>query len=79
LLGSLTGMGVEGGTGSIISAVSGLIGGGAVGGLMGRGNDAAAAGNAAAGGSINPKQIIGGLLGGAGAGAIGNGVLGLIM
>ena len=45
---------------------------------MGRGGDAAAAGDAAASGSINPKQIIGGLLGGAGAGAVGSGALGLL-
>jgi len=68
LLGSLTGLGAEGSTGNIA----------AIGGLMGRGSDAAAAGEAAAGGSINPKQIIGGLLGGAGAGAIGNTLMGLI-
>ena len=71
-----------GGTGgsldSIVSAVTGLLGGGAIGGLMGRGSDAAAAGAAAAGGSINPKQIIGGLLGGAGAGGIGQAVLSLV-
>ena len=78
LLGSLTGLGAEGGMGNIVSAVSGLVGGGAIGGLMGRGSDAAAAGDAAASGSINPKQIIGGLLGGAGAGAIGNGVVGML-
>ena len=64
--------------GGIIGIVSSLLGGGAIGGLLGRGTDAAAAGNAAAGGSFNPKQIIGGLVGGAGAGAIGSGVLGMI-
>ena len=69
-------MGAE--NGNIISAISGIVGGGAIGGLMGRGGDAAAAGDAAASGSINPKQIIGGLLGGAGAGAVGSGVLGLL-
>ena len=31
LLGSLTGLGAEGTTGSIVSAVSGLVGGGAIG------------------------------------------------
>lgn len=46
---------------------------------MGRGSDAAAAGEAAAGGGINIKQIVGGLAGGAGAGAIGQGILGSIM
>ena len=64
--------------GNIISAISGLVGGGAIGGLMGRGGDAASAGDAAAGGSFNPKQIIGGLAGGAGAGALGSGVLGML-
>ena len=44
---------------------------------MGRGSDAAAAGEAAAGGGINIKQIVGGLAGGAG--AIGQGILGSIM
>ena len=44
---------------------------------MGRGSDAA--GEAAAGGGINIKQIVGGLAGGAGAGAIGQGILGSIM
>lgn len=60
--------------------MSGLLGGGAIGGLMGRGGGAAAAaGDAAAGGSINPKQIISGLLGGAGAGALGQGLLGPLL
>jgi len=58
--------------------VSGLLGGGVIGGMLGRGGDAGAAGDAAASGSINPKQIIGGLAGGAGAGAIGQTVLGLV-
>jgi len=53
-------------SGTIISALIGGVGG-AIGGLLGRGSDAAAAGQAAAGGGINPKQIIGGLAGGAGA------------
>lgn len=84
--GFLGGMGVEsltnlssgGMLGTLIGPLSGILGGGAVGGLMGRGGDAAAAANAAASGSINPKQILGGLAGGAGAGAIGQSVLGLL-
>lgn len=68
-----------GGLDGIVGAASGLLGGGAIGGLMGRGGDAAAAGEAAAGGGFNIKQIVGGLAGGAGAGAIGQGVLGSIM
>ena len=82
--GLLGGMGIEslagitGGLNSgVVGAVSGLVGGGAIGGLMGRGSDAAAAGEAAAGGGINIKQIVGGLAGGAG--AIGQGILGSIM
>jgi len=84
--GFLGGMGVEslaglsaGGLDNIVGPVAGILGGGAVGGMMGRGGDAAAAGQAAAGGGFNPKQIIGGLAGGAGAGAIGQGILGAIM
>ena len=76
---SVLGMATGGGLDGIIGAVSGLLGGGAVAGLMGRGGDAAAAGNAAASGGINIKQILGGLAGGAGAGAIGQTVLGMIM
>jgi hypothetical protein len=68
-----------GGGSPLIGVISGLLGGGAIGGLMGRGSDAAAAGAAAASGSFNPKQIIGGLLGGAGAGAIGQGILGPLL
>jgi len=85
--GFLGGMGIEsmipslassGGLSNIVGPVSGILGGGAIGGLMGRGGDAAAAGAAAAGGGFNPKQLIGGLAGGAGAGAIGQSVLGLV-
>lgn len=75
---SLTNLSSSGMLGTLIGPISGILGGGAIGGLMGRGGDAAAAGNAAAGGGINPKQIIGGLAGGAGAGAIGQSVLGLL-
>jgi len=62
---NLTGAGT-GSMNGIVGAVSGILGGGAIGGLMGRGGDAAAAGEAAASGGINIKQIIGGLAGGAG-------------
>ena len=74
---SLTGPVGSGLLGNMIAPISGIIGGGAIGGLMGRGEDAAAAG-AAAGGGFNPKQLIGGLAGGAGVGAIGQSVLGLL-
>lgn len=68
-----------GGLDGIAGAVGGLLGGGALGGLLGRGGDAAAAGADAAAGKFNVSQLIGGLAGGAGAGAIAQGVLGALM
>ncbi len=58
--------------------LAGLLGGGAVGSMFGRGGDAAAAGDAAASGKLNIGQLVGGLAGGAGAGGIAQAVLGML-
>ena len=51
---------------------------GAIGGLMGRGGDASAAGDAAASGKLNIGQMAGGLAAGAGAGGIVQAIMGMI-
>jgi len=73
---------MDGGAGGMLSQLAGplggLLGGGAVGGLMGRGGDAAAAGDAAASGKLNIGQLVGGLGAGAGAGGIVQAIVGMI-
>ncbi len=63
---------------TLAGPVAGLLGGGAIGSMFGRGGDAAAAGEAAASGKFNIGQALGGLAGGAGAGGIAQAVLGMI-
>lgn len=73
--------GMAGGGGmleQLAGPIAGVLGGGAVGSMFGKGGDAAAAGEAAASGKINIGQIIGGLAGGAGAGGIAQAVMGML-